>query len=348
MKICHINLAKGFRGGERQTLVLIEHLSKTQEQVVIVRKSNTSFIEKLRKIKNLKIINISKPFIISFYKIKKYNCDLIHAHEAKAAHFSLICNLFLKIPYIITRRVTYQPKNNFLTSLTYRKATKIVALSTSIKNIISNYDQSLDIEIIPDASSQLVSKREEVYAIRNRFSNKFLVGHVGALVDQDKGQSYIIKAAHQLKKDYSEIVFLLIGDGRDEKYLKKLANGNDNIIFIGFVNNVGSYLSALDIFLFPSLNEGFGSSIIDAMEFKKPIIAAKTGGITDLIEDNHNGVLINKKSTNEITSNIINLYRDENLRRKLSSQAKIDSSSYHINKVGSQYLNLYQKTTPHL
>ena len=101
--ITHINFAKGFRGGEQQTLLLVTELSKRGYTQTICTRIDSELAKRLQDVNNLTILKISKPYLFSLAKIK--NSTIIHAHETKGAQFAYMANLIYKIPYIITRRV---------------------------------------------------------------------------------------------------------------------------------------------------------------------------------------------------------------------------------------------------
>ena len=65
--------------------------------------------------------------------------------------------------------------------------------------------------------------------------------------------------------------------------LKAAAAGLSNLTFTGFVDNVGDYLAAFDIFILPSNREGIGSILLDAMEQGLPVIASRVGGVPDIV-----------------------------------------------------------------
>ena len=112
---------------------------------------------------------------------------------------------------------------------------------------------------------------------------KFLVGHVGALDNGQKGQEFIIAAARELERSHPDVHFMLVGGGDDEAMLRSAAAGLSNLTFTGFVDNVGDYLAAFDVFILPSNREGIGSILLDAMEQGLPVIASRVGGVPDIV-----------------------------------------------------------------
>jgi len=338
--ICHINLAKGYRGGERQTELLIKELSlKGFKQKIFVRK-NSKLIERLKDLEFLDIIELNKPFILNIFKFKE--CRVLHAHEKKAEQLAFFVNMFLDIPYFITRRVDIQPKINFFNKLIYKNAKKVFVLSSIINDIMQN-NFEVNTQIIPSVSSSL-KITPELEKLKSKYKDKFIISNIAALVNSHKGQKFIIEAA-KLLKDYKDIKFLIVGEGRDkDEYQKMIKEYNlDNIELVGFKKNVGDYLEISDIFLFPSLNEGLGSILIDAMEFKKPIIATNVGGIPDLIKDNYNGLLISSQNAIAIKEAILKLYNNKNLRETLSHNAKKESDKYQMKTLVNKYIENYKE-----
>ena len=341
MKVAHVNLAKGFRGGERQTLVLVEHLEKHAEITqYLIGRSKEELLRRTALPKEY-CRGVSRPYLLSCSAVR--GVDLIHAHEAKASHFALMANLRFGTPYIITRRIPNMPKDNYFTRQVYRRATRIVAISRAIKNNLQKYDADLDVSVIPSMSSKLPVDHGQVERLRREFQDKFVIGHIGALVDHHKGQSYIVECARVMAQSHPNVVFLLLGRGRDEDALRQKADGLSNLRFVGFVENVGDYIELFDMFVFPSLEEGLGSILLDVMRAAKPIVASDVDGIPDIIRDKENGRLIPAADSEAMRVTLIELYNDEAQRRRLSTQASIDVEQYTPQSISSRYLELYRQ-----
>lgn len=336
--ITHINFAKGFRGGERQSLLLIEELSKRGYIQNIITRTNSELAKRVENTKNLTIIRINKPYIFHLKSIK--GSSILHAHETKAAQFSYFANLIYNIPYMITRRVDKSIKNNFFNRHIYTQALHIIAISTAIKNKTLKMTNS--IKIIADAYSKLNIDEDNVKKIKHRFNNKFLIGNIGELDNSDKGQYYLIKAMKKIQSEYPHIHLILLGRGKDELKYKEQAKNLSNITFEGFVHNVGDYISCLDLFVFPSLNEGLGSILLDIIQAKVPIIASNVGGIPDIIEHNHTGILIEAKDSDAIYTEIINLYHNQTVGKTLATEAFTTIENYSISSMTNHYEKLYQ------
>jgi len=341
MLITHANFAKGFRGGERQTQLLIEQLSLLGYQQRLLVRKKSKLIQRCKNIQNLEIIEITKPYIFNLKYVK--NSSIIHAHETKALQFAYFAKKIRGIPYIVTRRVDNKIKNNFLNAKFYTNAKVVIALSSAIKNEILKITQNANIAIIPSAYTDADVDSKKSLAIKKRFQSNYLVGNVGALDDAHKGQSTLIEAAKALEKSHPDIHFIFVGGGQDEEKLKLQAKSLKNVTFEGFVNNVNDYISSFDLFVFPSNNEGLGSILLDVIRLDTPIIASKVGGIVDIIEDGINGILTPPKDAQAIKDNIDMLYNNPQKAKKLADNAKKNIDKYSPQNMALSYKKIYER-----
>ena len=342
-QITHLNFAKGFRGGERQTQLLIEELSIRGYKQKLISRVESELANRLEGTQNLELIRISKPYFFHLAKIK--NDEVLHAHETKAAQFVYFAHLFFKIPYIITRRVDNAITNNFFNKKIYKNAKFCIALSNAIKQEIEKITSKANIEIIPSAYSKLKIDNSKTLEIKNRFKNKFLLGNIGELDNKHKGQFYLLETMKRLQIDYPQMHLILLGKGKDEQRYKEQVKELTNVTFEGFVDNVGDYINALDLFVFPSLNEGLGSILFDIMQAKIPIAASNIGGIPDIIASEKTGLLFESKNSEAIYESIVRLYKDNSLREELWSNALKNIENYSFEKMADRYERIYKKAT---
>jgi glycosyltransferase involved in cell wall biosynthesis len=189
----------------------------------------------------------------------------------------------------------------------YRGASRVVALSEAIAASLRRLDPTLAVEIVPSAHSGLPYDGQEAAKLRERWGGDFVVGHVGALDDGHKGQSLIVDAAAGLAESHPGMRFVIVGDGRDGPRLRESARGLAAVRFEGRVENVGDYLAAFDVFLFPSRHEGLGSILLDALYFGLPVIATRVGGIPEVVEDGVNGSLVTPGDPGAIRAALVEL-----------------------------------------
>jgi glycosyltransferase involved in cell wall biosynthesis len=134
-----------------------------------------------------------------------------------------------------------------------------------------------------------------------------LIGCVGQFV-AEKGHEFLIRAFAQIRQVIPHAMLVLVGDGDLKGQYRRLVQQLDlegKVLFHGFVPDIGSVLPALDLFVFPSLHEGLGSSLLAAMACEVPICASRTGGIPEIIQDGVTGYLFNPGDVAAITQSML-------------------------------------------
>jgi glycosyltransferase involved in cell wall biosynthesis len=186
-------------------------------------------------------------------------------------------------------------------------------------------------------------RRPESSDIRRRCTGKIVIGHLGELDHSHKGQRTIVEAARQMRHTNPGAHFLLLGTGKDEREFRAAAAGLDNIEFAGFVENVADYLAAFDLFVYPSLREGLGSSLLDALSFGLPIVATEVGGIPEIVEHEVNGLLIAPEQPAELVAALQRLLGDAELRASMGRNNRQKATLYDASHMATSYESIYRE-----
>jgi glycosyltransferase involved in cell wall biosynthesis len=122
----------------------------------------------------------------------------------------------------------------------------------------------------------------------------YVIGSVGWLTPV-KGHAVLIEALARMKPKYPQVHLLLIGSGGLRDDLQRLAarlGVEASVDFLGMRRDVAECLAALDCFVLPSLNEGMGRALVEAMAAARPVVASRVGGIPTIVEDRRTGLLV--------------------------------------------------------
>lgn len=339
--IAHVNLARGFRGGERQTELLVRELAARGWRQRLVARRGEPLAARLRDCAGLEVREAGG--FAPAAALALGGLDLVHVHEARAAQAAWLADLATRTPYLITRRVDNRLRGGRTKRAMYRRAAAVVALSRAIREVIHGFEPALEVEIIPSAASGLAAEPAAAAAIRARYPYRFLIGHVGALDHRHKGQRTLIEAARGLAATSPELLFMLVGDGRDEARLRQASAGLDNVVFEGRVENVGDYLAAFDLFAFPSLHEGLGSILLDAMTFGLPIVASRVGGIPEAVPDGENAILVPPGDAAALAAAIAELHRDPARRERMAAANRARVERYTAESMADAYVAVYRR-----
>ncbi|MEJ2603969.1 MAG: glycosyltransferase family 4 protein [Gammaproteobacteria bacterium] len=331
-----MNLARGFRGGERQTELLIQGLAQHGIRQRLIARRSEPLCERLRGTPDLDVAPVST---IAEAARRARPAALIHVHDGRSIQSAALAHALFGLPYIVTRRVDNPIRSNPFTRWMYSRASALIALSEAIAHQLRAFDARLQPEIIPSAWNPIDPDPEQLKALRSSYRGAFVVGNVGALDQAHKGQLAIIAAARSLP----QMLFVLVGSGRDEALLREAAAGLGNVRFTGQVEDVASHLASFDIFAFPSLHEGLGSILLDALRLGVPIVASDVGGIPDIITDEVNGLLIPPGDGRALSAAIERLERETDLRQRLTTAGRRTAEAYSPDAMTEGYAGVYQR-----
>ncbi len=338
--VCHINLARGFRGGERQTELLIRELSARGVAQRLVARTGESLISRLAGVPGLERI-ASRGTLSAVSGIGRP--DLIHIHEGRSLRSGWLNSLFTRTPYLITRRVLSVPRRHGVNRRMYGRAAAVVALSDAVGQALRELDPMIEYRVIPSATSDLRPSPDP--GLSECWGGGFVVGHIGALDDADKGQRQIIEVARRLRDFRPELRFVLVGRGPDEAVLRRMAEGVPGVVFAGHSDQVADCLAAFDLFLFPSRREGLGSILLDAMAAGLPVVATRVGGIPELIEDGCNGRLVEAGDVDGLAQAVAHLARDPAARARMGEANRQRAAEFSAGVMAERYLGLYRELT---
>ena len=338
IKIAHINVARGYRGGERQTELLIRELAKHGLEQVLVARRGEALARRLHDAPiDIRTVNGSPLSVLK----PTAGAEIVHAHEGRSAYSAYLRWLLFRTPYVITRHVD-NPIRSVFGRGAYLHASRVVAVAPQVADVVKGFEPRVRIQVIHASSSSLSVDRAKAREIRSSYPGKFLVGHVAALDNAQKGQEYIITVARELQVSHPDVQFVLVGGGDDEAMLRRLAAGLTNLVFTRFVDNVGDYLAAFDIFILPSNREGIGSILLDAMDQQLPVIASRVGGVPEIVRDGENGLLIDSRSPEQLRAAILRLRGDAELGRKLGAAGQKLAKPFNAVDMARRYLDVYR------
>jgi len=235
----------------------------------------------------------------------------------------------------------------FIEGFNLRRAKKVIVTSEGIKREIMKYYgiPKEKITVIPNgADVERFRRNEEVgKSVRKELGisqKDFVIMFIGRDLKR-KGFEYLLRALPLLDREAK----LIVAGGKDEYYqnLAKELKQERNVSFIGDVPGMEKYLSASDVFVFPTFYEGFSLATVEAAACGLPVIAAKANGTEELVKNGENGFLLEKRDPNEIAGRLNLLMRDKELLRKMSKSARKSSLEYSWEKVAKRILSVLEE-----
>lgn len=205
-----------------------------------------------------------------------------------------------------------------------KKSDKVIAISEhTYKEVVGLY--SREVQIIPYGASL---SEKDLNQGKSPSKQKNIL-FVGRLVER-KGVQYLIEAFGKIAAG-TPAELIIVGQGPEKVKLEQLAKEkklDHRIIFAGFVNdeNLRNYYQNCAVLVLPAITdekgdtEGLGVVLIEALNYKKPVIASNVGGITDIVIDGKTGLLVPEKNSEELAKALKKILKDESLAAKLGEQ----------------------------
>ena len=171
-----------------------------------------------------------------------------------------------------------------------------------------------------------------------------VIGMAGPL-EVMKGGSFFLRACHRVLESGIPIRIVVTGSGPEERNLRRLAASlelNSVTTFVDDGTAMSTYLSAIDIFCMPSLQQGFGIIMLEAMALGRPAIASGVGGILSIIEDQRNGLIVPPSDSRSLAEAMLKLIRDPELARRVAIAGQnLVEDRFTLERMADEMMALY-------
>jgi glycosyltransferase involved in cell wall biosynthesis len=334
----HIDTARGWRGGQNQALLTVLGLRALGHRATLVCHPEGEL--RRRASEGGDLLTIAPRTEMDFAAawrlsriIRQERPDVVHAHDPHGvamASVALSAGRFARAPlFVASRRVDFRLRRNAFSRWKYRQVDAFLCASDAIRQLLVvdgveprraiTVHEGIDIEHVDaappaDVHSQFWLPHEAP-----------IVGNVGALVPH-KGQRYLIDAAALVVPRVPDARFLILGEGELRPAFEQTIRRyglEKHVLLPGFRPDVLSLLKGVDVFVMSSVMEGLGTSVLDAMACRKPVVATRAGGIPEVVEDGRTGILVPVRDADEIAHAIVTLLERPELRDTLGQSGRV-------------------------
>ena len=359
MNILQISSASSFGGGERyvadltNSLIarghnlfaalrpgspLIRHLQLPKERILILPLRNALDVPSAHELERF---------------VRRHRIDVVHAHMAR--DYSLASYAARRNPqtkFVATRHVLFQL--NRLHRHTLARAARVIAVSSAVAKELQRVVGVRQIALIPNGIEVERFERARARFDREQFlrgmglpDDCLLVGSVGELRILKRHDDFI-RAAGRIVSRFPETHFVLagvdpIGDVR--KQLEKLVvelGLKDCFHFLGWVDEAESLLCAMDVFVSASETESFGLAIVEAMSAGTPVVATRTEGAQEVVEDQKTGLLAPIGDVDQIAGAVTTLLSNPERRRSMGADAhEVAKTKFSLNRMVTEIEKIY-------
>ncbi|MFC1804920.1 glycosyltransferase [Candidatus Omnitrophota bacterium] len=302
-------------GGEEHLLYLADRLDKDKYNLFFACPYEAEFSGELRKRGfNPLVLRMKTKFKFKvLFQIKRFlrdnPIDIIHTHGHRLGFYGRLAAKLAKTPVIISTihiSLYRYPTANWikwfyllLDNLSLRLCNKIICVSHALaQELITK--ASLNPKKITVIQNGIDLDRFSSVQVADNLRKELeldsqpVIGAICRLAEH-KGHQYLLRAVKELSVSFPHLVCLIVGEGPMRSRLEGLASQlgiSGNCRFLGNRKDVPQLLALLEVLVLPSFSEGFPLILLEAMAMRKAIVATRIGGVTELIEDEKNGLLV--------------------------------------------------------
>jgi glycosyltransferase involved in cell wall biosynthesis len=348
IKILHIINSLDIGGNERYLLQLLEHLPREgfHQEVCVPDRGKDATRDLEHECHRLGIPvrvfrvlgNLDASALLKLQQIiLKGRYDVVHTHLIYSQLYGRMAAISAKTKCIVSSEQNVydfkrRPPFLWIERWLGKRTQRVVACSNKVRDhLIANVGLSpLKVVVVPNAvdtnlffpvkpGSSLYPKVEDVRKELRLEPGDTVIGSVGHMSRQ-KGQRFLIDAIPRVLLRYPHAKFVFVGRGRLQRTLTDQARelGVEQAVrFAGIREDVPLVLNCFDLFVLPSLWEGFGTAIVEALACGVPVVASKVGGIPEIIEDGMNGILVPPGRSRPLAQAIIGSLDDPSLGRDM-------------------------------
>lgn len=335
----HIDTARTWRGGQNQVLLTVDGLRASGQRAALVAHPDGEL--RRRAAEGLDLIPIAPRTEMDLAAawrlarvIKRLAPDVVHAHDP---HGVAMAALALSLggaregplpPLVASRRVDFHLKGNSFSRWKYRQVDCFIAASEAIRRI-------LVADGVPEARTATVHEGIDPghvdaappVNVHEAFwlpHDAPVVGNVAALVPH-KGQRHLIDAVRLVLPELPDARFVILGEGELREHLERQVREHrleKHVLLPGFRTDVLGCIKGFDLLVMSSVTEGLGTSLLDAMACGRAIVATRTGGIPEVVEDGVTGRLVPPRDHRAMAAAIVELLRDPARRRQMGAAGR--------------------------
>ncbi|MFN0086796.1 MAG: glycosyltransferase family 4 protein [Blastocatellia bacterium] len=345
MKILQVCSAESLGGGERHVIDLVRALIERGHEVHLAVRPGSPLRGELQdapviwhemNLRNaLDVISAQRIAQI----IDRHGIDVLHAHVARDYIFcGIAARKARRARFYITRHHFNPIKSGAIYAWTISEVRNLIAVSDVVRDrLIEAFPAFADrVVVIPnwidarECGSLGRAEAREALGLTRRYA----VGIVGQITKLKRQDLFLQAAQHLIRERlWSEVDFLVVGEPdpkspADLEYATYLFNWARNagldsqVQFTGFVPYFRVLLSAFDVIVVPSDDEAFSLVLIEAMAAGCAVIATRVGGMTEIVENEMTGLLVEPDNLWSLISSLSRLLTDTSLRGKLSNVAQ--------------------------
>lgn len=365
LRIAYISATSQLGGAEVSLSTLIQGLDRDRFEPVCLLPEKGPLYDRFRglqiepQILPMETRRRRKPigFWLSRKRISQWitsqKPDLVHVNSFWAPELAIPAAVSAGVPVVYHIRDFYDRLDQDRLNA-FGKCDRLICITHCVADAVRKIDAELPLEVIYNAVDvDYFQNAEPVSEIRMKdgWQDAFIVG-VSSRLSPEKGQETFLKAAELVKMSCPSARFMIVGGSQFtlkagfEEDVQNRVNQmgmTDSVCFTGFVQNMPAYYKTMDVCVLASDWEPFGRTVIEAMASGTPVVATRSGGPEEVIEDGVNGLLVPPSNPEAMAESLLKIYNNHQLRTTLSDNGRATVRSRFGIEQARNFEALYQR-----
>lgn len=291
-----------------------------------------------------------------FRYLRQHHIQILHTHLFHANILGRIVGFFARVPHIISSvhivEKRFRPWHFWLETLTHPLIRYEIGVSPAVTRFMREKTgipekklrtifNGIPLKPYQEALAKNYSKKEVLGVPEEQ---AWIFGSVGRLAPQ-KGYSFLIEAYALFRQQHSDSNYLvIIGEGEERSRLEQKIRElrlESFVFLLGYRHDIPACLRCFDLFVMPSIYEGFGLVAVEAMACGVPILASGVDSLNDLIQEGVNGYLVESQNVQQLAQKMGTLYRQTEILSKLTLAGHQEAKKFQEERMVEAHRVLY-------
>ena len=357
----HVDTSRSWHNAQNQTLLTVMGLRAAGHRAWLAAHPEGELKRHARE--GLELVPIAPRSEMDFASgwglsraLRQLRPDILHAHDPHAvAMASMAVSMAYPPPcppLVASRRVAFRIKRNAFSRWKYNRVNLFLCSSEVVRqNLIADGIPARLTTTVHDG----IDVRHVDAAPPGDLHAEFwlphgcpIIGTVGALVPH-KGHRHLVGAAARVLRKFPDARFFIVGEGGEREALESLIRQlklEKHVILTGWRADVLSLHKSFDVFAQSSITEGLGTALLDAMACRRPVVATRTGGVDEAVDEGATGLLVEPHDEAALAKAIVTLLEDEPMRERMgeAGRARVEER-FSVERMIADTLDAYERVT---
>jgi L-malate glycosyltransferase len=334
VKTLHLNTERTWRGGEQPTLSLVQGLARRGHVADLVCQEGGELAARARAagVSTIEVPMRGESDLRAVFRIarrlRESGHDVVHMHTSHAHTLGCLASLVARTGRrVVSRRVDFSIYRHpfSMSGLKYKHGVdRFVAISAAVRDaLVADGVPAARISVVASGVDPERLRGVSGAGVRESLGippGAPLVVNVAHLA-WHKAQEFLVRAAPAVLAAIPDARIVIVGDGERRELLEgeiRALGLERSVLLAGFRTDAPRFMAAADVFVMPSVMEGLCTSILDALLLERPVVAARAGGMPEVVADGVTGFLVPPKDPEALAAAIVRALREPETAARLA------------------------------